>query len=116
MKDAPQRLVYLDAFQNELPPDRGKIVFLSQVFPTPDTLGYEDLEHLVISKVNGVPIKSLDDLAKAVASSKDNFLKIEFEEDPSFIYLDTSEIESNKARLMQDYGIPTLENLVKNPK
>jgi PDZ domain-containing protein len=115
-KDAPQRLVYLDAFQNELPSDRGKIVFLSQVLPSPDTLGYEDLEHLVISKVNGVPIKSLDDLAKAVASPKDNFLKIQFEEDPSFIYLDASEIESSKARLMQDYGIPTLENLEKTPK
>src|SRR4029077_18032027 len=93
MKDAPQRLVYLDAFQNELPPDRGKIVFLSQVFPTPNTLGYENLEHLVVSKVNGAPIKSLNDLAKAVASPKDGFDKIEFEEDPTFIYLDATEIE-----------------------
>ena len=93
VKDAPQRLVYLDAFQNELPPDRGKIVFLSQVLPTPNTLGYENLEHLVVSKVNGVPIKSLDDLAKAAASPKDGFHKIEFEEDPTFIYLDAAEIE-----------------------
>lgn len=111
MKDAPQRLVYLDAFQNELPPDRGKIVFLSQVFPTPSTLGYENLEHLVVSKVNGVPIKSLDDLARAAASPKDGFLKIEFDEDPTFIYLDASDIERSKSQLMQDYGIPALENL-----
>jgi S1-C subfamily serine protease len=110
-KDAPQRLVYLDAFQNELSPGRGKIVFLSQVLPTPNTLGYEDLEHLVVSKVNGVPIKSLDDLAKAVRSPKDGFDKIEFEEDPSFIYLDASEVEKSKGQLMQDYSIPALENL-----
>ena len=56
MKDAPQRLVYLDAFQNELPPDRGKIVFLSQILPTPNTLGYENLEHLVV-KVNGCSLR-----------------------------------------------------------
>jgi membrane-associated protease RseP (regulator of RpoE activity) len=111
MKDAPQRLVYLDAFQNELPPDRGKIVFLSQIFPTPNTLGYENLEHLVVTKVNGVPIKSLDDLAKAAKSTKDGFLKIEFDEDPGFIYLDASDNEKSRAQLMQDYGIPALENL-----
>lgn len=110
-KDAPQRLVYLDAFQNELPPDRGKIVFLSQVFPTPNTLGYENLEHLVVSKVNGVLIKSLDDLAKAAASPKDGFVKIEFDEDPSYIYLDATDIEKSKKQLMEDYGIPSLENL-----
>jgi hypothetical protein len=111
MKDAPQRLVYLDAFQNELPPDRGKIVFLSQVFPTPNTLGYENLEHLVVTKVNGAPIKSLDDLGKAAKSTTDGFLKIEFDEDPSFIYLDASDDEKSGAQLMQDYGIPALENL-----
>jgi membrane-associated protease RseP (regulator of RpoE activity) len=111
MKDAPQRLVYLDAFQNELPPDRGKVVFLSQVFPTASTVGYENLEHLVVNKVNGLPIKSLDDLAKAAASPKEGFLKIEFDEDPTFIYLDASDIEKSKSQLIQDYGIPALENL-----
>ncbi len=110
-KDAPQRLVYLDAFQNELPPGRGKIVFLSQVLPTPNTLGYENLEHLVVSKVNGFPIKSLNDLARAVTFPKDGFDKIEFEEDPTFIYLDAVEIEDSKGQLMQDYGIPALQNL-----
>jgi hypothetical protein len=111
IKDAPQRLVYLDAFQSELPPDRGKIVFLSQVLPTSNTLGYENLEHLVVSKINGTPIKSLNDLAKAAASPKDGFYKIEFEEDPTLIYLDAAEIEKSEGQLMQDYGLPALENL-----
>jgi hypothetical protein len=61
--------------------------------------------------VNGVPIKSLDDLAKAAKSTKDGFLKIEFDEDPGFIYLDASDNEKSRAQLMQDYGIPALENL-----
>jgi S1-C subfamily serine protease len=110
-KDAPQRLVYLDAYQNELSPGRGKIVFLSQVLPTLNSLGYEGLEHLVVSKVNGMPVKNLNELAKAAASPKDGFHKIEFEEDPGLIYLDAAEIEKNKGQLMQDYSIPALENL-----
>jgi hypothetical protein len=110
-KDAPQRLVYLDTFQGELPPDRGKVVFLSQVLPSPNTLGYENLDHLVVSKVNGVEIKSLDDLAKAVASPKNGFDKIEFEQDPGFIILDAAEVENSRGDLMRDYGIPALDNL-----
>ncbi|MGC1482038.1 MAG: PDZ domain-containing protein, partial [Chthoniobacterales bacterium] len=41
--NAPQRLVNLDAFQQELPPDQGRIVFVSQVLPTDATIGYQDL-------------------------------------------------------------------------
>lgn len=111
MKEAPQRLVYLDTFQSELPPERRKIVFLSQVLPTPNTLGYEDLGHLVVKTVNGVAINSLDDLAKAAAAPKDGFQVIEFEQDPGVIYLDAAEVENEKRQIMQEYGIPALENL-----
>lgn len=110
-KEAPQRLVYLDAFQNELGPDRGKVVFLSQVLPGPSTLGYEPLEHLVVSKVNEIPIKSLDDLARAVAAPENGFHKIEFDEDPGVIYLDAEEIRNGREQLMKDYSLPALENL-----
>lgn len=110
-KDAPQRLVYLDAFQNEDSKKEGKVVFLSQVLPTSNTIGYEDLEHLVVSKVNGQEIKSLDDLAKAVQSPKEGFHKVDFERDPAFIYLDATEVENEKGRIMENYGIPAMQNL-----
>ncbi len=111
MKSAPQRLVYLDAFQSELPKDRGKIVFLSGTLPSPDTIGYEGLNNLVITRMNGVEIKSLDDLAKAAESPQNGFHKIEFEEDPKFIFLDANQIEANKDQLARDYGIPALQRL-----
>ncbi len=111
MKSAPQRLVYLDAFQSELPKDRGKIVFLSGTLPSPDTIGYEGLNNLVVTRVNGIEIKSLDDLAKAAKSPHDGFHKIEFEEDPKFIFLDANQIEANKENLSHDYGIPALQRL-----
>lgn len=111
MRDAPQRLVYLDAFQSELPRDQGKVVFLSQVLPSEDTLGYQNLSHLVVKRVNGIDIHNLEDVARAAENPVDGFQKIEFEEDPGVIYLDAAEVEKNKERLMEDYGIPSLKNL-----
>ena len=110
-KTAPQRLVYLDAFQSELPKDRGKIVFLSGTLPSPDTIGYEGLNNLVITRVNGIEIKSLDDVAKAAQSPENGFHKIEFEEDPKLLFLDANQIEANKENLARDYGIPALQRL-----
>jgi S1-C subfamily serine protease len=110
-KTAPQRLVYLDAFQSELPTDRGKIVFLSSILPSPDTLGYENLESLVVTKVNDIEIKSLSDLSSAAKSPVNGYHKIEFEEDPGVIYLDAEAVQKNQEPLARDYGITTLERL-----
>lgn len=110
-KEAPQKLVYLDAYQDELPKDHGKIVFLSQVLPGPTTVGYERLEHLVVTKVNGVEVKNLNDLAKALTTPQDGFQKIEFDEDPKAIYLDAAEAEQANQQLQETYSIPALQNL-----
>ncbi len=109
--NAPQKLVYLDAFQQELPADRGKIVFVSQVLPSDATLGYEDLGSIVVDKVNGQPIKSLADVAAAIEEPTDGFQKIEFTSDPGVIYLDAKQIEAQSSRLQQAYGLPTLQEL-----
>jgi len=108
---APQRLVYLDFFQDELPADRGKIVILSQVLPSPGTIGYEHLENLVVTRVNGHPIKSLDDLSAAAANPQNGFQKIEFEEDPKTIFLDAGDIQETNAELAEKYGLPSLQRL-----
>ncbi len=109
--NAPQRLVYLDAFQNELPADRGKIVFVSQVLPSDATLGYEDLGSIVVNKVNDHEIKSLADVADAIEQPVNGFHKIEFDSDPGVIYLDPKQADDQADRLQQAYGLPTLQNL-----
>jgi S1-C subfamily serine protease len=108
---APQRLVYYDAFQNELPADRGRIIILAQVLPTPDTIGYEDLENIVVTKVNGHSIKSLADLSEAAKKPDGGFHKIEFEEDPKVLVLDAASIQSNADELKKHYSLPALERL-----
>ena len=110
-KNAPQRLVFLDTYQTELPPGRGKIVFVSGILPSDDTLGYGGITNLVVTRVNGQEIRSLEDLAQAVKSPEGRFHKIEFEEDPRAIYLDAAAIERNAGALARDYAIPSPDNL-----
>jgi len=112
-KAAPQRLVFLDAFQDEAPggPGPRKIVFLSSVLPSPDTIGYEDLESLVVTKLNGRPVHSLAELAEAAKSPVNGFHKIEIEEDPRAIYLDAASVSANQDPLAKHYGLPALERL-----
>ena len=113
VKSAPRRLVHLDAFQDELPEDRGKIVVLARVLPTPDTIGYDNLGNLVVKELNGRPVKSLADLSAAARHPIDGFQKIELEEDPKHIFLDAASVEANRAALMEHYDLPALERLPK---
>lgn len=110
-KRAPLRLVYLDEMQEEAAGDREKIVFLSNVLPLANTIGYEDLRHLVLQRVNGREIGSLAELADALASIEADFHRFEFDEHPSLIILDASETEEVNQTLQELYGLPMLERL-----
>ena len=110
-ENAPQRLVNYDAFQDELPADRGKIVVLAKILPTPDTIGYDHIENVVIKELNGRPVKSIADLAEAAKHPVEGFQKIELEEDPKWLFLDAASIEANRAQLMEHYALPATERL-----
>ena len=111
-REAPQRLVYMDHFQSELFPDRDRrVVILSQVLPANNTIGYDDLAYLTVTKVNGKEIKSLGDLAEAVKQPVEGFIKIETEEDPKQIELDASQVASEAQELQENYGISSLQRL-----
>jgi membrane-associated protease RseP (regulator of RpoE activity) len=110
-ENAPQRLVNYDAFQDELPADRGKIVVLAKILPTPDTIGYDHIENVVIKELNGRPVKSIADLAEAAKHPVEGFQKIELEEDPKWLFLEAASIEANRAQLMEHYALPATERL-----
>jgi S1-C subfamily serine protease len=111
LKDAPQRLVYYDRYQSELFPEKRKIVFLTQILPTQETVGYEQLNNLVVAKLNGRQILNLNDFAEAAKNPIGGFHKIEFEEDPHEIYLDAKQVEANSAKLQSVYSLPALQHL-----
>jgi hypothetical protein len=112
-REAPQRLVYLDHFQSEFFPEGNRrIVILSQVLPANNTIGYDELAYLTVTKVNGKEIKSLNDLAEAVKQPLDGgFIKIETEEDPKQIELDAAQVASEAPDLQENYGISSLQRL-----
>jgi len=111
-KDAPQRLVYLDNFQAEIYPESHRhVVILSQVLPANTTIGYDDLAYLVVKKVNGKEINSLGDLAEAIKTPVNGFIKIETEEDPKQIELDAAQVVTESPSLQQNYGLPSLQHL-----
>lgn len=115
-KQAPQRLVYYARYFDEVFSEgRGKLVLLSQVLPSSDTIGYENLRYLLVTKINDEPIRSLTDVARAVAHPINGFHKIEFADDPKRIYLDAKEIEANASTLEQNYGLPGLQHGVAAP-
>ena len=110
-RDAPVRLLYFDRFQSELPADRGKIVFISGVLPGPNTMGYEDLAFEVVESANGRPVRGLEDLAAAVDSPTDKFLRIKLAEDPGLVILDLDASKADENRIREQYRIPKIRNL-----
>ncbi len=111
-KRAPDDLIYLDRYQSDIYPDGSKkIVVLSRVLPSDATIGYEQLRGLVVTSVNGVPLKSLADLPGALAKAEKGLHKIEFDSDPGSIWLDAAAAEALGPVLKQSYRIPVLQRL-----
>jgi S1-C subfamily serine protease len=112
-REAPQKFIYLDRFQSELFPEgHRKIVVLSQVLPANATIGYEDVAYLVVKKINGKEIRSLDDVAEAAKQPiEGGFIKVETEEDPKQIELDAKQVADEAPALQENYGISELQRL-----
>jgi hypothetical protein len=105
-KKAPERMVYYDRYQSDLfQGDRKRLVILSQVLPTADTIGYEELGALVVTKINDVTLNSFADVPKALEHPVNGFHKIEFEENPTVIYLDAQQVSDHTDDLMKTYGL-----------
>jgi hypothetical protein len=83
-------------------------VILSQVLPTQDTIGYEDLNALVVTKINDIPLTSFADVPKALEHPVNGFDKIEFEENPNVIYLDALQVNDHAEDMKKTYGLPAI--------
>ena len=111
-KQAPQRLVYLDRYQNTMVPEgRKRIVILSQTLPVASNVGFEELKYEVVTSVNGVPIASLDDLPAALEKPVDGFHRIELEDFPKEIFIDASKLAEDDKDVQDSYALPALEQL-----
>lgn len=103
--EAPQHLVALDSFQEELPPDRGRVVILSAILPSEQTLGFQESANKVVESINGRRIRSLADVSEATRHPVGGFHRIELEGSGGVIHLDASTLAKEQERLLRQYGI-----------
>lgn len=104
--NAPARLVYHDMFQEELLEPGEKVVVLTQVIPTPATLGYEQLGQAVVTAIDGEKITSLGDVRKVLQDSMHPIHQIELADDPRLLFIDGQEAKKANEILQRRYGIP----------
>lgn len=92
--------------------DRKNIVVLSYVLPADVNLGYQDLRHLVVSKVNGKKISGIKDMLDAMKTNSDpNFHVIEFEQFNPTLVIPIENLDSINTAIAQNYGITKLINV-----
>ena len=110
---APERFLYYDRYQDELFQNdpRQRIVILSNVLPSPCTVGYEELNCLVVTRINGVALTSLADIETALAQPVEGFHRIQIQGHPGEIVIDAKEAASIEPTLMHNYGIPAIKRL-----
>lgn len=106
-RQAPQNLVYLDAFQRESEGKRDRFVILSAILPTPQTIGYQDLAKRQVLSINGMAVKSLKDVTEAAKHPVDGFHKILLEGAGGPIFLDASNLPAEESLVRERYGIPS---------
>ena len=112
VKKAPEHFVYFDRQQAELFPNGPKkVVFLSRVLPSAATVGYEELHTLVVKRINGVELQSLADIPGALVKVSGGMHKVEFDGDPTAIYLDAKAVAEEGQALMKKYRLPALQRL-----
>ena len=112
-RKAPERFLYYDALQDELfkGDPRERIVIMSNVLPSPCTVGYEELNCLVVTKINGVALKSLADIEAALAKPIDGFHHIQFEGHPGEIVIDAKQAAEIEPSFLRHYGLPAIKRL-----
>jgi hypothetical protein len=107
---APIDLVYYQQNQEYINSDqrdqREKIVIISNVIPTPYSIGYEDLNDLVVLRVNGQIIGRLADVGAALKKPVNGFHKIEVEQSPGLLFLDPKQIDTIHRIIQERYRIP----------
>jgi len=108
--DAPQNLVALDTFQEDLPKDQQRLVIISAILPSSQTIGLQELAHKVVVSINGMPIHGLADVSEAIQHPQNGFQRIDLEGSAGPIYLNASTLEAEEAQLRRQYGIPSKDN------
>ncbi|MGB0289890.1 MAG: PDZ domain-containing protein [Opitutales bacterium] len=97
-------------YYREMQPDIGRpsLVILSTVLPDDYNLGYENIGPLMLDRINGQPIHTLEDVAHALDNPPNGFHRIEFMHDDTLkhLVLDAASLDAATERVLRQYRIP----------
>ncbi len=110
---APSNLYYYYLESAFKPTDQRKnIVVLSFVLPNEFNVGYARLGQLVVSKYNGMTVRSIKDILEAQKLNPDSpFDVVEFEMDSPTVVIARSQIPAANAFVTASYGVRKLVNI-----
>jgi hypothetical protein len=108
----PRLLVALDREGAVADPAAPRIVLLSSVLPDAANLGFQDLRDLIVAKVNGRKVGSLDDVREAVRRPQGAFHVVELlpGQGAAHVVIAVDEARAAAARLHAAYGIERLDS------
>jgi hypothetical protein len=111
-KTTPHLLYYLQEKAFKPTDSRKEIVILSYVLPAQINLGYLDLDQLVVSKYNGMPISSMSDIIKAQKLNPESkFDVVEFEFDNPTVVIPRGQLQQADMLIGNNYMIPKMVNV-----
>jgi hypothetical protein len=87
-------------------------VVLSSVLPDAANLGYEGVRSVIVERINGRRIGSMDDLREAFAHPEGRFHVVEFLPGlaPERLVLDVEEVKASEERIRAAYGVDRLDS------
>jgi hypothetical protein len=108
----PRLLIAQDREANMPSPERPRVVLLSSVLPDAANLGYERVRDVIVERVNGRTIGSMDDLREAFAHPEGRFHVVEFLPGlpPERLVLDVEEAKASEERIRAAYGVDRLDS------
>jgi hypothetical protein len=93
-------------------PERQDIVILSYVLPSRINIGYTGLGRMVVSKFNGMTIRSIKDILTAQKMNPESkYDIIEFELDNPVVVIPRGQLPAADQFLRKNYGIEKLSNI-----
>ena len=101
--DAPLRLLTKMMHEHKEEPD-DQVVVVSQVLSSDINTGYEDIVNVIVTGVNGKPVRNLKSLVKTVEQCKEEYLKIELNESLSIV-LNTKEAKKSTKDILDTHCI-----------
>jgi hypothetical protein len=108
----PRLLIAYDREAAVPSPESPRIVILSSVLPDAANLGYESVRNVIVERVNGRRIGSMDDLREAFARPEGDFHVVEFLPglEPERLVLDVEETKASEERIRSAYGVDRLDS------